>query len=494
MPNPILPLDIYIADVEPHVFGDRIYLFGSHDQECGDTYCMLDYEFWSAPVNDLNDWSCKGISYSAKQDPQYGDKLKYMYAPDVVQGNDGRFYLYYCMSGDKGTGGYGQRISVAVCDTPDGAYEYYGFVKNPDGSPMLKYVTFDPAVINDDGVIRLYYGTWYPFHEYGRLLNGIFYQVESKLFGKPVSEIRACKDGIMGANHVELDEDMLTIKSNPVHVMPSRVKGTSFEKHPFFEASSIRKVGETYYFIYSSLHGHELCYATSRYPDREFAYGGTIISNGDVGYQGRSEKDRLNATGTNHGSIECIKGEWYVFYHRNTNKTAYSRQVCAEPIEILPDGSIPQVEITTQGLSGLPLNIVGTHPAALCCNLTNGRMPHKGNGIIKKRIPYITCENGKQIVVATDSTQISYKYFDFPGGAMRITLSYQATGEGKIEIFSSNLGKPAGAIAVKKTTGWQTADVECNFSEGVQALSFLYRGKGELRLLEFAVEPIGSEL
>lgn len=41
-----------------------------------------------------------------------------MYAPDVVQGNDGRFYLYYCMSGEKGVGGYGQQISVAVCDTP----------------------------------------------------------------------------------------------------------------------------------------------------------------------------------------------------------------------------------------------------------------------------------------------------------------------------------------------------------------------------------------
>ena len=43
--NPFLPEDVYIADGEPHVFGDRVYLFGSHDKENGDTFCMLDYEF-----------------------------------------------------------------------------------------------------------------------------------------------------------------------------------------------------------------------------------------------------------------------------------------------------------------------------------------------------------------------------------------------------------------------------------------------------------------
>ena len=88
-----------------------------------------------------------------------------MYAPDVVQGNDGRFYLYYCMGGDYGQGGYQGPVSVAVCDTPAGKYEYLGVVKNPDGSPMLKYICFDPAVLNDDGTIRLYYGTQYDYEE-----------------------------------------------------------------------------------------------------------------------------------------------------------------------------------------------------------------------------------------------------------------------------------------------------------------------------------------
>ena len=125
--NPFLPLDTYIPDGEPHVFGDRVYLFGSHDKEGGETFCMLDYEIWSAPVDELSDWSCKGSNYSALQDPlAVATGRPYLYAPDCVRGNDGRYYLYYCLSGDKGVGGYHGPVSVAVCDTPDGKYEFYG--------------------------------------------------------------------------------------------------------------------------------------------------------------------------------------------------------------------------------------------------------------------------------------------------------------------------------------------------------------------------------
>lgn len=482
--NPILPLGEFIADAEPHVFGDRIYLFGSHDKANGDTYCMLDYVFWSAPVDDLSDWSNKGVSYSVAQDPNCSDKLKYMYAPDVVQGNDGRYYLYYCLSGEKGAGGYGQPISVAVCNTPDGKYEYLGFVRNTDGSPVRKYVTFDPAVINDGGVIRLYYGTWYPFHEYGRLLDRVFYWVESRMFGKPAKEIAACKDGVMGPTHVELRDDMLTVKSEPVHIMSNRVKGTTFEEHPFFEASSIRKIGDTYYFIYSSLHGHELCYATSRYPDRDFAYRGTIVSNGDVGLNGRKPKDRLNSTGTNHGSIECVGGQWYVFYHRNTNKTAYSRQVCAEQVTILPDGSIPQAEITTMGLNASPLPANGVYPASICCNLTNGHMSHLGNGVIRRNVPYIANRDGGQSVVAVNGTRIVYKYFAFSGGIVRLRVRLRASGEGALFVYLSEQTAPVGSLAIRGSKQWE--DLTCTFHVpcGTAPLGFLYQGKKTVEMME----------
>ena len=115
--NPFLPLDTYIPDGEPHVFGDRVYLFGSHDKEGGETFCMLDYEIWSAPVEDLSDWSYKGSNYSARQDPlSAATGRPYLYAPDCGRGNDGRYYLYYCLSGEKGVGGYHGPVGVAVCD------------------------------------------------------------------------------------------------------------------------------------------------------------------------------------------------------------------------------------------------------------------------------------------------------------------------------------------------------------------------------------------
>ena len=162
--NPFLPLEEYIPDGEPHVFGDRVYLFGSHDKEGGETFCMLDYTVYSAPVSDLAHWRREGVIYHAGQDPDY-ECRHYMYAPDVVQGNDGRFYLYYCMSGDYGQGGYWGPIQVAVCDSPAGSYEYLGYVRNPDGTPYNEHICFDPAVLNDNGRIYLYSGTQYDFEE-----------------------------------------------------------------------------------------------------------------------------------------------------------------------------------------------------------------------------------------------------------------------------------------------------------------------------------------
>ena len=60
--NPYLPLDEYIPDAEPHVFGNRVYIYGSHDKEKGSRFCMENYVVYSAPVDDLSDWTFHGIS------------------------------------------------------------------------------------------------------------------------------------------------------------------------------------------------------------------------------------------------------------------------------------------------------------------------------------------------------------------------------------------------------------------------------------------------
>ena len=523
--NPFLPLDVYIPDGEPHVFGDRVYLFGSHDREGGWTFCMDDYVVYSAPVEDLTDWTTEGVSYRADQDPDYANR-KYMYAPDVVQGNDGRFYLYYSMSGEYGYGGYHGPISVAVAEKPQGPYEYLGFVKNADGTPMNRYVCFDPAVINDDGVIRLYYGTQYGYEEEEDFLTSGRVEDEMQMFNRSREEILdyAEKDSINGPVMLVLEDDMLTVKEEPKHIIPYRVKGTDFEEHPFFEASSIRKVGEKYYFVYSSWLNHELCYAVSDRPDGGFRYGGTIISNGDIGFDGRKENDRLNATGTTHGSIENINGKWYVFYHRLTHKSDYSRQACAEEITIGTDGSIRQVEMTSCGLNSGPLPAEGSYPAVICANLTDGHMPHLCNSIIEDYVPNVTHSGEDRFIGEIgDGTLIGYKYFDFEGvkkisaiarietkenrvvieGPKRLDERHQKEAPAVVDESENNDvnadrnpscrlelrltpdGDPVGEIVITSSddpSEWKSFGTEVNIPDGVHALYLICHGKTRVQV------------
>ena len=151
--NPYLPFWEYIPDGEPYVFGDRVYVYGSHDFFGGDVYCMGDYMGWSAPVSDLGTWRCEGVIYRKDQDPENGDLQGNLYAPDVTVGPDGRYYLYYVLS-SKGF------VSVAVCDTPAGAYQFYGYVHYPDGTRLGERAgdepQFDPGVLTENGKTYLY--------------------------------------------------------------------------------------------------------------------------------------------------------------------------------------------------------------------------------------------------------------------------------------------------------------------------------------------------
>ena len=61
--NPYLPSWEYVPDGEPHVFEDRLYVYGSHDKFNGTQFCMNDYVCWSAPLDDLSDWKMEGTIY-----------------------------------------------------------------------------------------------------------------------------------------------------------------------------------------------------------------------------------------------------------------------------------------------------------------------------------------------------------------------------------------------------------------------------------------------
>ncbi len=484
--NPYLPLDTYIPDGEPHVFGDRIYVFGSHDKEGGDAFCLLDYECWSAPIDDLKNWRLDGTIYKACQDPDYSETLKSMYAPDVVKGNDGRYYLYYALGGSR----FGD-MSVAVCDTPCGKYEYLGKLKNPDGSVFTRNVPFDPAVINDNGTIRLYYGWSLPCivgiksGEMDGDMQKQFMYIQKEMFKKSEEEIEASGGSVFGAFTAVLSDDMLTVTEIPKRIVPGFFEsfGTEYEGHAFFEASSIRKIGNKYYFIYSSSISHELCYAISDYPDKDFTYCGTIISNGDIGLNGITEETKLAATGNNHGSIEKIGDDWYVFYHRQTNKTAFSRQGCAEKIEIDKSGHIKQVEMTSCGLNGAPLIADGKYPSPIACNLYRGHMPHTSPD--KKpeefQVPYITCVDNERIIKdIDDGTVICYKYFEFLGKTT-LALTAKSNGVGRFDVY---IGEKKYSVDIEKSEEWTEYSCEID-NVGKHMLKLIYSGNGSVDFKEF---------
>ena len=160
--NPYLPSWEYIPDGEPYVFGDRVYVYGSHDRFGGYGYCQNDYVCWSAPVDDLGDWRYEGVIYRRNADPMNQDGDMYLFAPDVTVGADGRYYLYYVLD-------QACVVSVAVCDTPAGTYEFYGYVHYEDGTRLGEREgdepQFDPGVLTEGEITYLYTGFCMPGDE-----------------------------------------------------------------------------------------------------------------------------------------------------------------------------------------------------------------------------------------------------------------------------------------------------------------------------------------
>lgn len=92
--NPYLPSFEYVADGEPHVFDDRLYIFGSHDSFGGKAFCEKDYVCWSAPTDDLSDWRYEGIVYKKIHDPANKNGKMRMFAPDVCKGKKAIYFKY----------------------------------------------------------------------------------------------------------------------------------------------------------------------------------------------------------------------------------------------------------------------------------------------------------------------------------------------------------------------------------------------------------------
>ncbi|SEM78499.1 family 43 glycosylhydrolase [Paenibacillus sp. OK076] len=467
--NPYLPSWEYVPDSEPYVFDGRVYVYGSHDRFNGHVFCLNDYVCWSAPVNDLGNWRNEGVIYRKTDDPLNPDASMCLYAPDVTVGPDGRYYLYYVL--DKVP-----VVSVAVCDTPAGQYEFYGYVKYADGTRLGERdgdePQFDPGVLTEGEHTYLYTG-----------------------FCAPGDQSRH------GAMVTVLGPDMLMIVDEPAFVAPSQPysKGSGFEGHEFFEAPSIRKRGDIYYLVYSSIVMHELCYATSTFPNKGFEYQGVIVSNCDLHIDAYKPADKpMYYGGNNHGSVVEINGDWYIFYHRHTNGDAFNRQGCVEKISFEEDGSIPQVEMTSLGLNGGPLEGKGEYSAYLACNLfTKDDQLYTGGfgqgAWLDSRFPKIT-QDGRDgdeetgyIANMVESATAGFKYFDC-NGIRQVRIKVRGYCNGVFEVKTAWDGPVLGVIPVHFTNDWKKYTAEITVPDGRQALYFTYRGAGGASLASFTLE------
>ena len=479
--NPYLPSWEYIPDAEPHVFGDRVYVYGSHDRFGGPLFCMNDYVSWSAPVSDLSDWRCEGVIYRKSQDPMNKSGRRCMYAPDVTRGPDGQYYLYYAFD-------FLGVMSVAVCDTPAGQYRFHGHVKFPDGhvwgTRSGEPFPFDPGVLtDDDGRVYLYSG-----------------------FATKVPAVASGFHSLTNEGGVvlELERDMVTVKAGPDLLFPTRGRPGAFADHAFFEASSIRKVDGKYCFVYSSQHNHELCCAMSDSPRGPFAFGGTLVDVGDLFLDGNTDEKRaVNYLGNTHGGIECIGGQWYVFYHRQTNRHSYSRQACAERLERAPGGGFRQAEVTSCGLNGGPLRGEGRYPARIACNLWSGAGTARYDiRFPRARLaahPYFTQdgrdgeERDTQYIANLRSGAVAgFKYFTVRGlRSVAVTLRGRADGALLVSDTPDFRSVAAHIPVSLNSSQWRELVSPCILPDGDRALYFRFTGRGSLDFHSFELRGDG---
>lgn len=409
--NPIVPPGVYIADPSAHVWQDgKLYVYGSRD-ESPDYYCSWNYNVLS--TSDLKTWTIHENTFASKgpgDQVPYSDS--YLYAPDA-QYKSGTYYLYYCLASRDKTEG------VATSSSPTGPF------KNGTNIRTGGINQIDPCVfIDDDG--QAYY-----------------------IWGQFTAKMAKLKLNMMEIDSTTIRDGIVTEK-----------------EHRFHEGGYMVKRNGIYYFVYAglSIQGFAscICYATSLSPWGPFKYGGVIINND------HSDPKNWN----NHGSLVEFKGQWYVFYHRATHGSYTMRKACVEPIIFNEDGSINEVEMTTQGASG-PLDARLEMDAERAC-LLHGNV----------RIEAVETNN-EALTGIRGGDKAAYKYLDFGTGIKSVTFRVlPGAEEGSIQV---SVGSPFafGSGASVRVPGngdgktWTSITVPVSNAAGVNAVWLTFNTKGE---------------
>jgi len=419
--NPILPIQYFVPDVEARQWSDgRMYLYGSYDISGRTSYCSWEYHTFSSA--DLVHWEHHGESFrSTGPDSDVPWTSAPLFAPDCVY-HAGRYYLFFC-NADRSEG-------VAESSSPAGRFSNAAPVEGADGDAI------DPAaLVDDDGQVYYYWGQ---FHLRGAKLR---------------PDLRAIQPET-------LVTDLITEAG-----------------HGFHEGASIRKHNGIYYLVYTDIsRGRATCmaYATSRSPLGPFTKGGIIIDNTGCDPQ----------TWNNHGSIAPINGQWYIFYRRSSQASNFNRRVCIEPIHFNADGSIDEVEMTTQGVSG-PLPATQPVEAWRAC-LLHGHTRTAAQGPTKSDPAVREC-----LTLIHHNDWAAYKYVNFDAQPVNQFLARAGSLAygGYIEIHLDQPdGELIGTCEVPRTGGWQlwsTVTCPVKNARGMRAVYLVFKGR-EGRLSEQA--------
>ena len=274
--------------------------------------------------------------------------------------------------------------------------------------------------------------------------------------------------------------------------------------HHFHEGSYVVKRGPYYYFLFADISRRgrptSLGYAMSTHPLGPYEYKGVIIDN----YGCDPE------TWNNHGSLVEYRGRWYVLYHRSSHRSRTMRMACIEPITFNADGTINEVEMTSQGAAP-PLDAFARTDAFRACLMHGAAIKTpplpspKGEGVplaVAPPSPFLSplryaskearagkgrggTSNGASGGALSPSPSgegwggasggappwALWRYLDFGRGARRLTLCLEAHAEGKIVVLADSLnGRLLGEVSVQAQDGWQEVSMRIRKIRGVHAL------------------------
>lgn len=306
----LFPQD-YMADPSVHVFGDRLYIYPSHDYDSGAAedddgghFQMRDYHVLSlcgdpltAPVTDHGRvLDVDDVPWAACQ----------MWDNDVVE-QGGIYHMIFPAKDRNGL----FRLGMAEGPTPTGP-----FTPLPD--PIRGAYSIDPCLFkDDDGSIYVYFGGLW-----GGQLQRF---ADNRLL--PCEHLPQGSEPALPARVARMTADVRQLAEAPRPVIVVDDKGqplTADNPHRFFEASWMHKQAGRYIFSYSTGDTHLLCYAVGDNPYGPFTYRGVLLE---------------PVSGwTTHHSIVQYQGRWWLFHHDcvPSHGTTWLRSLKVKPL-IIPD-------------------------------------------------------------------------------------------------------------------------------------------------------------